>query len=120
MQIGYNVTEDDVWNKVARKWLLFGCGSAGSPRDDIVVRIWGAALQAINGLTTGLRCDGVHFMPQAAPKMARSIVVRGAAADLQRTNSAAHDYTVANWAAKWSGLVRRRRNAAGYDVAEGW
>ena len=31
-----------------------------------------------------------------------------------------HDYTVANWAAKWSGLVRRRRNAAGYDVADGW
>ena len=58
--------------------------------------------------------------PEAAPAMARSIVVRSATADLQRTTSAEHDYTVAAWAAKWSGMVRRRRNAAGYDVVDGW
>jgi hypothetical protein len=87
---------------------------------DVVTRIWGAALQTINGLTAGLRRDGVGFMPQAAPAMARGIVVRGATADLQRTASAEHDYTVAAWAAKWSGMVRRRHNAAGYDVVDGW
>ena len=102
------------------QWLMFGHGSAASSRTDVVTRIWGAALQTINGLTAGLRRDGIDFMPQAAPAMARSIVVRGAAADLQRTTSAEHDYTVAAWAAKWSGMVRRRRNAAGYDVVDGW
>ena len=99
---------------------MFGHGSAASSRTDVVTRIWGAALQTINGLTAGLRRDGIDFMPQAAPAMARSIVVRSAAADLQRTTSAEHDYTVAAWAAKWSGMVRRRRNAAGYDVVDGW
>ena len=84
------------------------------------MHIWGAALQAMNGLTSQLRHDAVFFMPQAAPAMARSIVVRAAAADLQRTVSAEHSYTVAAWASKWHGLVRRRRNAAGYDVMTGW
>lgn len=102
------------------QWLLFGCGIVDSPRVDVAVRIWGAALQAINGLMAGLRHDGVHFMPQAAPAMARGIVVRGASADLRRASQAENDYTVARWASKWSGLVRPRRNAAGYDVVKGW
>lgn len=103
-----------------QQWLLFGCGIVDSPRVDVAVRIWGAALQAINGLMAGLRHDGVHFMPQAAPAMARGIVVRGASADLRRASQAENDYTVARWASKWSGLVRPRRNAAGYDVVKGW
>ena len=86
----------------------------------MVVWLWGVALQAINGLTAGLRRDGVNFMPQAAPAMARGIMVRGVSADLQRTFWAESDYTVASWASKWNRLVRRRRNAAGYDVVAGW
>ena len=87
-------------------------------------QVWGAALGAINGLTYGLVRDGVEFMPAAAVKMARSMVVRAAAADLARTRCDGAALTRAAWAARWSGLARLRRDAAkfatGYEIIDGW
>ena len=72
----------------------------------------------------GLVKDGVEFMPAAAVKMARSTVVRAAAADLARTRCDGAALTRAAWAARWSGLARLRRDAAkfatGYEIIDGW
>ena len=77
-------------------------------------------LGAIHGLTTGLRVDGVEFLPVAAISVARAGVVRAVAA--QRVGrSAKAVLTRAAWAARWSGLVRLApKEAAGYVAADGW
>ena len=94
------------------QWLLFGHGTASGVKAVVADQVWGAALGAINGLTYGLVKDGVEFMPAAAVKMARSTVVRAAAADLARTRCDGAALTRAAWAARWSGLARLRRDAA--------
>ena len=104
--------------------LLFGHGTASGVKAVVADQVWGAALGAINGLTYGLVKDGVEFMPAAAVKMARSTVVRAAAADLARTRCDGAALTRAAWAARWSGLARLRRDAAkfatGYEIIDGW
>ena len=79
-------------------------------------------MATIHGLTTGLRVDGVEFLPVAAISVARAGVVRAAAADLQRVGrSVKAELTRAAWAARWSGLVRLApKEAAGYVAADGW
>ena len=106
------------------QWLLFGHGAASGVKAVVADQVWGAALGAINGLTYGLVKDGVEFMPAAAVKMARSTVVRAAAADLARTRCDGAALTRAAWAARWSGLARLRRDATkfatGYEIIDGW
>jgi hypothetical protein len=105
------------------QWMLFGHGTAVTgPKARVQAVIWGSVLGAIHGLATGLRVDGVEFLPVAAISVARAGVVRAAAADLQRVGrSVKAELTRAAWAARWSGLVRLApKEAAGYVAADGW
>ena len=105
------------------QWMLFGHGTAVTgPKARVQAVIWGSVLGAVHGLTTGLRVDGVEFLPVAAISVARAGVVRAAAADLQRVGrSVKAELTRAAWAARWSGLVRLApKEAAGYVAADGW
>ena len=96
--------------------------------------VWGAALYAVRVVTANLLRDGTPATQTAAVRLAQTRVRRAAAEELwwvrnreawvrdggddARRRSA----TPAEWARKWSGLLRLRRYAScpeGYDLQPG-
>ena len=93
----------------------------------LAVTVWGAALCAIRVATANLLRDGTPVSPVAAVRLAQARVRRTAAQELWWVRCR-HEWlrdggedtrrppaTLAEWAAKWSGLFRLRH---GRDVPE--
>ena len=102
--------------------------------DHAAVTVWGAALYAIRVVTANLLRDGTPATQTAAVRLAQTRVRRAAAEELwwvrnreawtrdggddARRRSA----TLAEWARKWSGLLRLRHHTTcpeGYDLRPG-
>lgn len=103
------------------QWMLFGHGSTVAARQTVFTCVWGAVLQAVNGLRYGVVADGTDFTPTAVRAVAKNTVVRAAAADFERVRGSAHALTAQQWAARWNGLLRpNRRSVTGFDVLSDW
>ena len=101
--------------------MLFGHGHTVAARQTVFTCVWGAVLQAVNGLRYGVIAEGTDFTPTAVGAVAKNTVVRAAAADFERVRGSAHALTARQWAARWNGLLRPdRHSVTGFAVLSGW